>query len=67
MRSKASTLNCAKSSRPGHFPTDEAATKLLWLALRNITANWPNAVFHWRAAMTQFAGLYGSRFTGELQ
>jgi transposase-like protein len=23
----------------GHFPTDEAATKLLWLALRNITAN----------------------------
>ena len=51
----------------GHFPTDEAATKLLWLALRNITANWPNAVFHWRAAMTQFAVLYGSRFTGELQ
>ena len=24
----------------GHFPTDEAATKLIWLALRNITANW---------------------------
>ena len=24
----------------GHFPTDEAATKLLWLALRNITATW---------------------------
>ena len=24
----------------GHFPTDEAATKLLWLALRNITAKW---------------------------
>ena len=24
----------------GHFPTDEAATKLLWLALRNITAGW---------------------------
>lgn len=22
----------------GHFPSDEAATKLLWLALRNITA-----------------------------
>ena len=21
----------------GHFPTDEAATKLIWLALRNIT------------------------------
>ena len=24
----------------GHFPTDEAATKLIWLALRNITARW---------------------------
>jgi putative transposase len=24
----------------GHFPNDEAATKLLWLALRNITATW---------------------------
>ena len=24
----------------GHFPTDEAATKLIWLALHNITATW---------------------------
>ena len=24
----------------GHFPNDEAATKLIWLALRNITAKW---------------------------
>jgi putative transposase len=24
----------------GHFPTDEAALKLIWLALRNITADW---------------------------
>src|SRR6266540_2203854 len=24
----------------GHFPHDEAATKLIWLALRNITAKW---------------------------
>jgi transposase-like protein len=24
----------------GHFPTDEAATKLIWLALRNITDGW---------------------------
>jgi transposase-like protein len=22
------------------FPNDEAATKLIWLALRNITAKW---------------------------
>jgi putative transposase len=24
----------------GHFPSDDAASKLLWLALRNITADW---------------------------
>lgn len=24
----------------GHFPNDEAATKLIWLALRNIAKNW---------------------------
>jgi transposase-like protein len=24
----------------GHFPNDDAATKLIWLALRNITAKW---------------------------
>ena len=24
----------------GHFPTDEAATKLIWIALRHITATW---------------------------
>ncbi len=26
-----------------HFPTDDAATKLIWLGLRNITANWGSA------------------------
>jgi putative transposase len=46
----------------GHFPTDEAATKLIWLALRNITKEWRNAAPHWRAAMNQFAILYEDRF-----
>ncbi len=27
----------------GHFPSDDAATKLIWLALRNITADWKRA------------------------
>jgi putative transposase len=39
----------------GHFPNDEAATKLLWLALRNITAKWVRSPVHWRASMNQFA------------
>jgi putative transposase len=47
----------------GHFPSDDAASKLIWLALRNITADWGRAAHHWKAAMNQFAILYGDRFT----
>jgi putative transposase len=47
----------------GHFPSDEAASKLIWLALRNITADWGRAAHHWKEAMNQFAILYEERFT----
>lgn len=47
----------------GHFPNDEAAVKLLWLALRNITAKWERTAYYWRPAMNQFAILYDGRFT----
>ena len=46
----------------GHFPTDEAAVKLLWLALRNITATWGKEANFWRSARNQFAIVYGDRF-----
>ena len=47
----------------GHFPNDEAATKLIWLALRNITAKWDRTAYNWRPAMNQFAILYEGRFS----
>ena len=47
----------------GHFPNDEAAIKLLWLALRNVLAKSVRATFDWKAAMNQFAILFGERFT----
>lgn len=47
----------------GHFPSDDAATKLLWLALRNITADGGRAAKDWKEAMNQFAILYEDRFT----
>ena len=46
----------------GHFPSDDAATKLIWLALRNITADWGRAAPDWKIAMNQFAILYEDRF-----
>jgi hypothetical protein len=47
----------------GHFPSDDAASKLIWLALRNITADWGRAAHNWKEAMNQFAILYKERFT----
>jgi len=47
----------------GHFPSDDAASKLIWLALRNITADWGRPAHHWKEAMAQFAILYDDRFT----
>ena len=59
------TPACAKlSKRVGHFPKDAAATTLIWLALRNITARWgEKASNDWHRAMEQFAILYEDRFT----
>jgi transposase-like protein len=50
----------------GHFPTDEAATKLLYLALRNIQAKWRQGTHAWKAAMPHFSLLFGTRFTNHL-
>lgn len=47
----------------GHFPSDDAATKLMWLVLRNITGTWGCATHDWRLAMNQFAIIYAERFT----
>ncbi len=45
----------------GSFPTDEAAVKLLFLALRNAGVHWRKPI-EWTAAMGQFAILFADRF-----
>lgn len=45
----------------GSFPSDEAALKLLFLALRNAGVRWRRPI-EWTAAMSQFAILFGDRF-----
>jgi putative transposase len=45
----------------GSFPTDEAAFKLLYLALKNAGAHWKRPI-EWTAAMGQFAIQFGDRF-----
>jgi transposase-like protein len=51
----------------GHFPNDDAAVKLLYLALRNITKDWKMSAREWKSAMNQFAILFADRFMPQLQ
>jgi transposase-like protein len=46
----------------GHFPTDEAATKLIYLVLRNISQTWTMPARSWKAAMIHFAILFPEAF-----
>jgi putative transposase len=45
----------------GHFPSDEAALKLLWLALRNVMNKTEKKAFDWRSAMNEFAIQFDGR------
>ncbi|WLB93471.1 IS256 family transposase (plasmid) [Bradyrhizobium japonicum USDA 135] len=47
----------------GSFPNDEAAMKLLYLAIRNAGIHWRRPVA-WTAAMGQFAIQFSERFAG---
>jgi len=45
----------------GSFPNQEAAFKLLWLALEHIAKKWTMPVQNWKAALQRFAILLGDR------
>jgi len=47
----------------GHFPSDQAALKLVWLRLQQIS-NWHVSTAIWHAARAQFTILFGDRFNG---
>jgi transposase-like protein len=42
--------------------SEEAASKLIYLALRNIVIEWKRPPTHWGAAAHQFALKFGERF-----
>jgi putative transposase len=47
----------------GHFPTDDAALKLLFLVLNRAAKEWRMPAREWTAAKAQFAILFEDRFT----
>ena len=46
----------------GHFPNDDAATKLLYLSLNRAAAEWKRPPREWSEAKTQFAIMFNERF-----
>jgi putative transposase len=49
----------------GHFPTDDAAMKLIYLVLNHAAADWKRAPREWNEARVQFAVIFGERFMGQ--
>ena len=47
----------------GHFPNDEAAAKLIYLALRNIEKKWKMPARTWKEALNQFAVIFEDRMS----
>jgi len=47
----------------GHFPTNDAAVKLLYLALRNLSKKWGQVSRDWQGALPHLALLFEGRLT----
>ena len=60
IKSLNAKLRRAERTR-GHFPTDEAAIKLLFLVLRRVAQTWKTPPREWRKAKTQFAIMFDDR------
>ena len=50
----------------GSFPNEEAAMKLLYLALKRVAKKWTRPVQDWKAALNRFAILYEDRLPREV-
>ena len=46
----------------GHFPSDRAAEKLVFLALRNVEAKWRNPPSFWHASRVELSIRFGDLF-----
>jgi putative transposase len=46
----------------GHFPSDKAAAKLIYLALNATSQEWKRSVREWHAVKSQFAIMFAERF-----
>lgn len=60
-----STLRKAVRNR-GHFPTEDALMKVLYLAIRGISKKWTMPIRDWKQALNRFAIMFPERFPEKL-
>lgn len=59
------TLRKAVRNR-GHFPTEEALMKVLYLSIRQVSKKWTLPIRDWKQALNRFAIMYPDRFPDKL-
>jgi putative transposase len=59
------TLRKAVRNR-GHFPTEEALMKVLYLAIQNVSKKWTMPIRDWKQALNRFAIMFPDRFSEKL-
>ena len=58
------TLRKAVKNR-GHFPTEDAVMKVLYLAIKGVSKKWTMPIRDWKSALNQFAIRFSDRFPKE--
>jgi putative transposase len=58
------TLRKAVKNR-GHFPTEDAVMKVLYLDIKGVSKKWTMPIRDWKGALNQFAIRFGDRFPTE--
>lgn len=50
----------------GHFPTEDALMKVLYLAIKGATKKWTMPIRDWKQALNRFAIMFPDRFPEKL-
>lgn len=51
----------------GHFPSEEAVMKVLYLAIKGVSKKWTMPIRDWKSALNQFAIRFSDRFPEQLE
>ena len=50
----------------GHFPTEDALMKVLYLAIKGVSKKWTMPIKDWKLALNRFAIMFPDRFPENL-